>query len=225
MSLQALIFDVDGTLAETEELHRAAFNAAFAEAGLNWQWDVPLYGALLKVTGGKERLRHYAALQGQHLEPDLVDALHAAKNRHYGTMMRQGGACLRPGVAELIEQAKAAGHRLAIATTTSRVNVEVLIDATWGKAGLALFSTIIAGEDVARKKPAPDAYSKALAALQVPGSACLAFEDSHNGLQAALAADIATIVTPGLYTAGEDFAGAAAILPDLTGFKLAPYRD
>ncbi|MBV1706941.1 MAG: HAD-IA family hydrolase [Hyphomicrobiales bacterium] len=223
MKREALIFDVDGTLAETEEVHRAAFNAAFTDAGLAWRWDVPLYGALLKVTGGKERLRHYAALQGEHPDDGLVQALHAAKNRHYGVMMREGGAHLRPGVADLVATAKASGYRLAIATTTSRVNVEVLIDATWGRPGRGLFAAIIAGEDVPRKKPAPDAYLQALAALHLPASACLAFEDSCNGLQAARAAGLATIVTPGLYTAGEDFAGATAILPDLSGFQLAAY--
>ena len=224
MSVQALIFDVDGTLAETEEVHRAAFNAAFVDAGLVWHWDVPIYGALLKVTGGKERLHHYAKLQGQELGTDMVQALHAAKNRHYGTMMQQGRAQLRPGVAELIAQAKADGLRLAIATTTSLVNVEVLIGSTLGKAGMTLFEAIVAGDDVAKKKPAPDAYLKALETLHLPASACLAFEDSANGLRSALGAGIATIITPGLYTTGEDFGGATALLLDLSGFQLARYR-
>ncbi len=220
MGPDALIFDVDGTLAETEEVHRAAFNAAFGEDGLGWHWDVPLYASLLKVTGGKERLRHYAAMLGIDLKPGRVNRLHQAKNRIYGAMMLQGAAQLRPGVAELIGQAKASSRRLAIATTTSRVNVEVLIGATLGSAGLALFEVIVAGDEVAKKKPAPDAYLKALEDLQLPAAKCLAFEDSRNGLSAALAAGLATIVTPGLYTAADDFSGATRILPDLTLFRL-----
>ena len=213
--LRALIFDVDGTLAETEELHRAAFNAAFAAAALDWHWDVPLYGQLLRVTGGKERLRHFASLRGEALEDALVMQLHEAKNQRYAELVRH--CPLRPGVERLIRNARTNNLQLAIATTTSRAKVHALLAATIGG---GFFEAIVAGDEVARKKPAPDVYQRAMALLGTGPAQCLAFEDSRNGLAAARAAGLATIVTPGVYTVGEDFAGAAQVLADLSGFSL-----
>jgi HAD superfamily hydrolase (TIGR01509 family) len=223
MPLRALIFDVDGTLAETEEIHRAAFNRVFAEDGLNWNWDVDLYRDLLKVTGGRERMLLYAGRVRQELEPDRLARLHARKNEIYGALVRSGQAALRPGVEDLIRRAHDAGLKLAICTTTSRANIEALIEATLGADGMELFDAIVAGEDVKAKKPAPDAYLAVIAALDQPADACLALEDSRNGLAASRTAGVKTIVTPGLYTAHEDFEGAAAILPDLVDFDWRRY--
>ncbi len=221
MALRALIFDVDGTLAETEEIHRAAFNRAFAEDGLAWHWDVDLYRELLRVTGGKERIRRYLDMDG--VAPALDEAriarLHARKNEIYGETVRSGGCILRPGVAALVRSARASGLRLAIATTTSRPNVEALLAATFPDEA-DLFDPIVAGEDVVAKKPAPDAYVLAVEKLGLPTDVCLALEDSLNGLTAARAAGLATVVTPSLYTAHEVFDGAAQVIPDLTGFVL-----
>lgn len=218
LTIKALIFDVDGTLAETEEIHRAAFNHVFAEDGLDWRWDVDLYRDLLGTTGGKERMLAYAGQVGATLAPERVQRLHGAKNEVYGALTREGHVALRPGVENLIRRGHAAGLKLAICTTTSRANIAALVAATLGADGLALFSSIVSGEDVAAKKPAPDAYLLALEQLALPASACLAFEDSRNGLAAARAAGIATVVTPGIYTAHETFEGAAAVLPSLEGF-------
>ena len=219
--VKALIFDVDGTLAETEEAHREAFNSAFAEAGLDWVWDVDLYRDLHRVTGGKERMRHYADRLGvsrSELSDDALAKLHRRKNERYSERVRAGQCPLRPGVERLIRSAHAGGLRLAICTTTSRVNVNELIGATLGAGGLGLFDVIVAGEDAPVKKPAPDAYLRALEALQLRPDECLAFEDSHNGLMAALAARIATVVTPSRYTSHETFDGAARVLTDLSDF-------
>lgn len=218
MSPDALIFDVDGTLAETEELHRAAFNAVFEREGLSWHWDAQLYGQLLKVTGGKERLRHFCDLNRIEAADSTIARLHAAKNSHYAALMRSGACPLRPGVADLIGRARAAGKRLAICTTTSRANVDVLLETSLGPGAAGWFGVIVAGDEVKAKKPAPDAYLKALELLDLPAALCLAFEDSGNGLKSALAAGIRTIVTPGLYTAGENFDGAAQVLVSLEGF-------
>ncbi|WP_333824398.1 HAD-IA family hydrolase [Pinisolibacter sp.] len=222
MVLRALIFDVDGTLAETEEIHRDAFNRAFAEDGLSWHWDVDLYRDLLRVTGGKERIRRYLEMDG--VAPALDDAriarLHARKNEIYGETVRSGRCALRPGVAELVRAARAGGLRTAISTTTSRPNVEALLAATFPGAEPDLFDPIVAGEDVVAKKPAPDAYILAIEKLGLPAEACLALEDSRNGLTAARAAGLATVVTPSLYTAHETFEGAAQVIPDLTAFDL-----
>ena len=215
--MKTLIFDVDGTLAETEEVHRAAFNRVFAEHGLDWNWNVDLYRELLKTTGGKERMRAYAKMVGAELDDAQIQRMHLAKNAHYGALTR-GRATLRPGVEDLIRRGHAAGLKLAICTTTSRANIEALIEATLGAEGFALFDTIVGAEDAPVKKPAPDAYLLALKRLGLPAADCLAFEDSANGLAAARAAGIATVVTPGIYTAHETFEGAAVVLPSLEGF-------
>lgn len=214
--LDALIFDVDGTLAETEELHRRAFNECFAEAGLGWHWSRDDYARLLKTTGGKERIaRHMAEIGASGID---IPALHAAKTARYTALMAAGGLPLRPGVADLITRARSAGKRLAIATTTSRPNVEALCLACFNAPAEAVFDVLACGDEVAAKKPAPDVFLLALDRLGLPPEACLAFEDSRNGLQSALGAGLRCIVTPSAYTEGEDFSGADRILPDLMHF-------
>lgn len=226
--LQALIFDVDGTLAETErDGHRPAFNDAFAELGLDWHWDETLYGELLAITGGKERMRHYAARFAPELaaRPDfdnLIRRLHAAKTTHYVRRVGTGRLPLRPGVAEVIRAARATGIRLAIATTTSPENVSALLDASLAPGSAAWFEVIGAGDIVAAKKPAPDIYRWVLDRLAVPASACLAIEDSENGLHAALGVGLRCLVTVGEYTRGQDFSGAVAVLANLADLSLSP---
>ena len=216
--LEALIFDVDGTLADTErDGHRVAYNAAFAECGLDWDWTPQLYGSLLAVTGGKERIRHYLEhWRTDFRGPDDLDAfiaeVHAVKTRHYTRLLRGGGIPLRPGVQRLLEDARAAGLRLAIATTTTPANVEVLIDTTLGSHAHVWFDVIGAGDIVAAKKPAPDIYGYVLRAMRVRAECCLALEDSANGLHAAQAAGLACLVTVNDYTREQDFRGALAVL-------------
>ena len=228
--LQALIFDVDGTLADTErDGHRPAFNAAFAEHGLAWHWDEALYGQLLAITGGKERMRHYA----EHHAADvaarddfdaLIKKLHAAKTAHYVRLVEQGGLPLRPGIAGLIGEARRQELRLAIATTTSPENVDALLRATLGQDAPGWFDVIGAGDIVPAKKPAPDIYRWVLDRLGLPATACLAIEDSENGLRAALGAGLSCVVTRNAYTAGQDFSGALAVVDDLTDIGLNSLR-
>ena len=213
MPVRALIFDVDGTLAETEEIHRAAFNAAFAEAGLGWNWTEELYARLLKVTGGRERIAAYGAETGS--LPVDIPALHLRKTEIYNERIQRGDIALRPGVEGLIRKAREHGLPLAIATTTSRPNVVSLIAATLGESAVAWFASIRTGEDVSRKKPDPEVFNLVLADLGLAAADCVAFEDSANGLKAALAGGIVTIITPSIYTRAEDFSAAALVLKDL----------
>lgn len=221
MPLDALIFDVDGTLSETEEAHREAFNVAFADAGLDWTWDRGLYGELLKVTGGKERIRHFIDTRlpaGSFARADLAEwiaQLHQAKTRIYTGMVDGGAVGLRPGVASLLDAARTAGLRLAIATTTSLPNVESLLEATLGSGWDAVFEVIAAGDQVARKKPAPDVFELALRRLELGAGACLALEDSANGLASARGAGLGTVITTSAYTAGETFEGALTVVESL----------
>ncbi|MDD5250133.1 MAG: HAD family hydrolase [Rhodocyclaceae bacterium] len=225
--LQALIFDVDGTLADTErDGHRVAFNAAFREAGLPWHWDVRAYGELLAVSGGKERMAHYARQVAPELaaRPDFdafLRKLHTLKTGHYVRLVAGGALPLRPGVANLIREARAAGLKLAIASTTSPENVTALLRASLAHDAESWFAVIGAGDVVPAKKPAPDIYFWVLERLGLPAGDCLAIEDSANGLKAALGAGIPTLVTENAYTRGQDFSGAVAVLSDLGATILA----
>jgi HAD superfamily hydrolase (TIGR01509 family) len=217
MPLKALLFDIDGTLAETEELHRICFNEAFANAGYDWDWPRDLYRDLLKVTGGKERILHYLDRMGLDIGADpaaRVAALHAEKNRLYA-LRTDSGVALRPGISRLITEARQRGLAVAIATTTSRSNLDALLAAAFGQAGAAWFSAIVTGENVSRKKPDPSVYLQVLGLLGLAPSACVAFEDSLNGLLAAKAAGLPVVLTPSIYTEHEDHTGADCVVSDL----------
>lgn len=222
--LRALIWDVDGTLVESEELHREAFNAAFAAAGLAWRWDRDLYARLLAVAGGKERILHFVRFAGlpqaglPGLE-DLARGLHARKTALYHGLLAAGRTELRPGVARLLGEAAQAGVALAIATTTSASNVRALLEAAPAAAAVA-WAAVAAGDEARAKKPAPDVYELVLARLGLAPGRCLAIEDSANGVRAARAAGIPVLAAASAYTGDDDFTGALAVLdclgePDL----------
>ena len=223
--LEALIFDLDGTLADTEETHRQAFNAAFIEFGLWWDWIPPLYGRLLAVSGGKERLRHYIGTLGLPAAEcerllQTVPGLHETKTRIYTELICRGQRPFRPGVLALLRAAKTAGLKLAIASTTTSANVSALLQANLGAASDIGFEVIACGDQVKEKKPAPDIYRLVLASLRLAPEACIAFEDSLNGLRAAKAAGLVCVVTPSLWTVEQDFVAADLVLPTLEGLDL-----
>ena len=221
MSIKAIIFDIDGTLADTEDGHRQSFNKAFAEFGLDWNWDVALYDKLLKVTGGKERIKHFVetclpAFSKPVDYDDFVKNLHAIKTRHYTSMLGEGLIPLRPGIKQLIHEAYAAGITLAIATTTTPENVSALLEVGLGKNWANYFSANGCGDIVPHKKPAPDIYFWVLEQIGLSPAECIALEDSENGLLSALAAGIKTYVTINQYTRHQHFNGAEAVFDDLS---------
>ncbi|MBS0018132.1 MAG: HAD family hydrolase [Arthrospira sp. SH-MAG29] len=222
--LKAIIFDVDGTLAETErDGHRLAFNQTFAEAGLDWYWSIELYGELLTVSGGKERIDYYIKrYHGDGQFPNNLDEwiadLHEAKTRHYRELLATGDIPLRPGVKRLITEALGEGVRLAIATTSAFPNAIALLEDTLNP---DCFEVIAAGDIVPHKKPAPDIYNYVLEKLGLTATDCVAIEDSRQGLLAARAVGLTTIVTVNNYTKNEDFLGASLVInhlgePDLS---------
>jgi HAD superfamily hydrolase (TIGR01509 family) len=216
--LRALLFDFDGTIAETERHgHRVAYNRAFEELGLDWEWDEALYGELLAVAGGKERVRHYVESYGAGVPAgaggvaELAERVHRVKAQHFDTLAP--AIPLRPGIERVALEARAEGLTIAIVTTALQAGVEAVLGAHPQLA--AAVSLIAAGDVVAEKKPAPDIYVWALERLRLSAVECLAVEDSHNGLRAALAAGVPTVVTVSDYSAGEDFSGAAAVFGSL----------
>jgi HAD superfamily hydrolase (TIGR01509 family) len=220
VKLKALIFDVDGTLADTEETHRAAWNEAFAEQRLDWNWSKPRYAHLLETAGGRERLRIHIESLG--LAPEERDALiaripaiHQSAIESYTRMIVAGLVPLRDGVERLIDEAVRAGVRLAIASATNRRNVEALLRVNMGDGALERFSVIGTGERAANKKPSPEIYHWVLRELQEPAHACVALEDSANGVRSAKAAGLFTVVTPSYWTRDEDFSLADLVLPSL----------
>ncbi len=219
--LRALIFDVDGTLADTEgDGHRVAFNQAFAAAGLDWQWTTALYESLLAITGGKERIRYFMDHHVPDFKPagdedEFIARLHRDKNRRYTEILESGAMPLRPGVKRLLNEARAAGLRLAIATTTSPENVSSLLRQCVDPRAEDWFDVIAAGDIVPAKKPAPDIYHVALEQLGLKPEECLAFEDSANGLKSASRAGITTLITVNDYTSSHDFSDALLVLDHL----------
>jgi HAD superfamily hydrolase (TIGR01509 family) len=219
--LRALIWDVDGTVAETErDGHRVAFNLAFEALGLPWRWDVPAYGTLLEITGGRERLLHdmqsRADAPRTAVERDaLARELHRKKNGFYAELVTEGRIAARPGVVRLVAECGSTGVLLAVATTTSTSNVEALFGSLFGARWRTLFATVVCAEDAPSKKPDPQAYQLVLQRLSLPPESAFALEDSPNGLLAARAAGIACGITRSIYFEAAEFPGAAWVRNDL----------
>lgn len=230
MTLKALIFDVDGTLTNTEKNgHLPAFNRAFRHFELDWIWSNELYHHLLNVSGGKERLRFY--INNYHPDlgnnndnvEDLVGKIHRQKTEYFVNWLAGGEASLRVGISRLLNEALDAGLQIAIATTTSKVNVYALIEATLGSDFLAKFTAFATGDLVKNQKPSSEVYDLVLQKMQLKANEVIAFEDSSNGILAASGAGIKTIITVNEYTVNQDFEGAMAVLDNL-GNRGRPFQ-
>lgn len=217
---KALIFDCDGVLAETErDGHRVAFNRTFAEKGYDFEWDVALYKELLKVGGGKERMRHFFEQtswpDGTTDEDALIKELHKSKTDCYMRIVESGQLPVRPGVARVVDEALAGGIKLAVCSTSNERAVNAVVETLLGHERKARFDVILAGDVVSRKKPDPEIYNLASERLSLTPQACVVVEDNRNGLLAAKGAGMCCIVTTNGYTQDEDFSEADLVVPEL----------
>lgn len=226
--LDTIIFDVDGTMADTEEVHRLAFNFVFDEYGLDWNWTPALYEQLLAISGGRERITAY----GKELRSrfgsddefrDFVITMHQAKTRKYAAMLTEGEVRLRSGVRRLIDEARAAGITLAIATSSAYTNAETLLDNNLPPGWRDWFSAIETCDSISQKKPSPAVYNAVISKLGCDVECTLALEDTPNGLFAASAAGLATIVTTHRFTRDQAFPDAALVV-DSVGEPDAPFK-
>ncbi len=221
MTLQAILFGAIGTIAETSDVQRRAFNAAFADAGLDWTWDSDTYRNLLAINGGQARIRAYCDQIGvAMLSPEVVATIHAGKTAQYAAMLAKEGLVPRAGVAEMIAACKAAHVRLALCTSTSMDNVRAMEVALLGRINFADFAIITTLDDGIGVKPLPDAYRFALVQLGLDAAKCVAIEDSPVSISAAKAAGLFTIATPGQFVRDQDFSEADTICEDLSAINL-----
>lgn len=219
-SLRALLFDLDGTLVDSEELHRQSFNQAFLKFGLGWSWSPEVYAGLLNVSGGVDRISvHIDRLPMPPAEADrlraLIPGLHREKTRLYGEFVAAGGGRVRPGIARLFAEARADGIKIGIAATSAITNVQTMLGAVFDAEARKAIGAVAGADLVERKKPAPDIYRLLMSMLWVAAEQCVALEDSSNGLAAAKAAGLVTIVTPSRWTRAQDFTAADLLLERL----------
>jgi len=217
--LKALLFDCDGVLVDTErDGHRVAFNQAFAAKGLDVEWSIPLYGELLKIAGGKERMRYHFDLQGWPAgvtdKATLIQELHHLKTDLFTRIIESGKLPLRSGIKRLVDEAIAAEVRLAVCSTSNERAVTAIVHTLLGPQRREKFA-IFAGDIVPHKKPAPDIYNLARERMSLKAAECVVVEDSRNGLLAAKAAGMRCVVTKSSYTQEEGFHEADLLVDEL----------
>jgi HAD superfamily hydrolase (TIGR01509 family) len=213
MRLRGIILDLDGVVAETEDIHRQAYNAAFEEEGLPLRWSYQDYRARFTLSGG-QKLADLPVPTGE--TPAVYQGrLYQKKRQHYVRLLHAAPLPPRPGVLRLVDAALAADVRLAAASTCAREGALAILDRCLGPERVKRFAAIQAGDDAPRRKPAPDVYLQALQELNLPPEVCVAIEDSRHGIEAAKAAGLWTLATPSQYTLGDDFSAADLVVEDL----------
>ena len=216
MPKTALLFGSIGSVVETSDIQRRAYNEALHEAGLDWVWDRDTYAELLAQAGGKERLAMLAAATGAHLSAEQIEKIHARKTEIACEELVRTHVSLRPGVADLIKLGKERGMKLAFVTTTYQPNVDAIFEAAGDTLAREDFDYIVARTDVEHGKPAPDAYLLALKQLHIAPSDALAIEDTANSVMAAKRAGITVVATPGELSVGQDFWQADVVVDALS---------
>ena len=216
MKIEGIIFDVDGTIADTEDMHRQAFNKAFSKFNLNWHWSKEKYHKLLFISGGKERItRCLAEDKATKKNINFIEELHKCKSEYYRSILLGSDISLRPGVKRLITEAKEKNIKIGIATNSSTENLQALIKKTFKVEPEKLFNTIVTNNIVIDKKPSPEVYYRALKNLELSANKCIAVEDTANGNASAIRAGLRTVITTHAYTADNDFDGASLVLNNL----------
>ena len=220
MLLSAVFFDVDGTIAETEELHRKSFNESFKEFNLDWFWDKPIYKELINIGGGKERIQHYMKrawpemLEYKNLSK-YIDSIHKVKNEIYEDYVKEEKLTFRPGVKRLISELKENKIRIALVSSSSKTNIENLLLNGLQFKSIEFFDLIAHGDSTKNKKPSPEIYEWALEKLKLSAQSCIAIEDSPRGIDSAVSAKIKVIATPSELTIDENFEAADLVVSDL----------
>ena len=220
--LKAVIFGAIGTIAETSDLQRQAFNVAFADAGLDWNWDTHTYHDLLKINGGQNRIRAYRDADSARagVTDEQISQLHQAKTEHFGELLANTPISPRPGVVELMDTCKRDNVQVAFCTSTSRENVDAISAALAGLLPFDRFAQVVTIDRVAHPKPAPDAYLYCLQQLGITADEAIAIEDTPVSLAAAKTAGLTTIATPGATVCDQDFYAADLIMPDLANLTV-----
>jgi HAD superfamily hydrolase (TIGR01509 family) len=220
--IEALIFDCDGVLVDTErDGHRVGFNRAFDQHGIDAEWSIELYGRLLRVAGGKERMHAYfdefgwpEGVEGDDAREALIRELHKTKTEITSRLVGEGALQLRPGVARIVDEALNSGVRLGVCTTSNPKFIDAVLELL-GPERKAGFEFVHAGDIVSKKKPDPEIYELAKQSLGLPAHKCVVIEDSRNGLLAAKGAGLPCLITTSTYTIDEDFAEADRVVPVL----------
>ena len=210
--MSALLLGSISTVADTSELQRQAFNQAFAEHGLGWRWDRDDYRAMLASSGGQARIAGYARSRGQDVDPKAV---HETKSRIFRDSLATAGLEPRLGVVSAIQDARSAGWKVGLVTTTSRDNVAAMLEALSPQVRAADFDIITDSSDAGQPKPDPAAYAFALQALGEKAGDCIAVEDNVGGVQAAVAAGLPCAAFPNQNTSQHDFSAAAGLVSQL----------
>lgn len=218
--MEALIFDCDGVLVDTErDGHRIAFNMAFANKGIDVVWSIEEYKKLLKVAGGKERMKYYFDENGWPAQftdqEELIFSLHKQKTQFFMQLIESGALPLRPGIKRIVDEAIVHNLKLAVCSTSNEKSVRLIVKLLLGKKRASNFQAILAGDIVTRKKPDPEIYNLCIEKLNINPQDCMVIEDSRNGLIAAKAANFNCLITTNAYTADEDFTEADILVNEL----------
>ena len=210
--MTALLIGSISTVADTSERQRSAFNDAFREHGLDWEWDRDTYRSLLDTAGGRDRIAAWASEKGQDVD---ADAVHATKSDLFQTSLRNGQTELRAGVKSIVEAARTAGDPVAFVTTTSRANIDALFAGLKGQLSADDFDLVLCADDVESPKPDGSVYRLAIERLDVDTSDAVAVEDNVDGVAAAVSAGLRCVAFPNENTKDHDFSGAENVVERL----------